>query len=100
MNQKTRYCDVKKKHDIPLGNNGDVMTVTETLSVCVSEDYDEFVFDTFGGFASKVFHTRQIMPKEIIIRALIEFKKNHPEVWEAIITDNDLRHGRKVDNEG
>lgn len=94
-----KFTQLKKKHTIPMGEFGEV-SFTEELSAYVTEDYDEFVFDTFGGYASKVFHTKQIIPKEIIIRALIEFKKNHPEVWEAIIADNDLKHGRKHDNEG
>lgn len=89
-----KFTQLKKKHTIPMGEFGEV-SFTEELSVYVTEDYDEFVFHTISAWASSYFHTQNIIPKEIIISALADFKRNHPEVWEEILMYNDLNHGRK-----
>ena len=54
----------------------------ESYCVQVCESYDEFIFEQIKPYCETIM--KQRIPKILLIAALTEYKKNHPDIWEDL----------------
>lgn len=63
----------------------------------VTEDYEKFIFETIRPYCEEV--TRQIIPKELLARALTTYKAEHPEEWNMIMEKYISHTERGIDDD-
>ena len=51
--------------------------IMNTISCTVTEDLENFIFTTIKPYCEEV--AKMKISKELLIRALLEYKENHPE---------------------
>ena len=69
----------------------------ETFGRRVTEDYEKFIFESIYPYCEKV--TRQIVPKELLARALTTYKAEHPDEWDTIMEKYISYTERGIDDE-
>lgn len=63
----------------------------------VTEDYEKFIFESMYPYCKEV--TQQIIPKELLARALTTYKAEHPEEWDMIMEKYISHTERGIDDD-
>lgn len=70
---------------------------TETFRHKVTADYETFIFEMVRPYCEEVI--QQIIPKELLARALTTYKAEHPEEWDMIMEKYISHTERGIDDE-
>lgn len=63
----------------------DIADIVQRISHEVTETLDDFIFTTVSPFCDTV--TQRRIPKRMLACALIEYRENHPEDFERMVSD-------------
>lgn len=63
----------------------DIGTIVEQIAHEATETLDDFIFTTVSTFCNTV--TQRKIPKRMLACALIEYRTNHPEDFERMVSD-------------
>ena len=69
----------------------------ETIVRKVTEDYEKFIFESVYPYCMEV--TQQIVPKELLAKALTTYRAEHPDEWDMIMEKYISHTERGIDDE-
>ena len=69
----------------------------ETFTRKVTEDYEKFIFESVYPYCEEV--AQQIVPKELLARALTTYRAEHPEEWDMIMEKYISHTERGIDDD-
>jgi len=75
----------------------EVFNHIETFRHKVTEDYEKFIFEMIHPYCEEVI--QQIIPKELLSRALTTYRAEHPEEWDMIMEKYISHTERGIDDE-
>ena len=70
---------------------------TEIFIRKVTEDYEKFIFESVYPYCEEV--TQQIIPKELLAKALTTYRAEHSEEWDMIMEKYISHTERGIDDE-